>query len=512
MAVHTYAVIDVGSFELELSVYQIKSDKTVSRVDHVRHVIALGRDTYNTGKIGNAYVDEICKVLEDFTAIMTSYKVEGYRACATSALREAANRPMVLDQIKVRTGIDVDVLSNSMQRFLCYEALPAKEPAFQEIISQGTAIVDVSFGSTQISLYDKEKLIVTQNIKLGALRILEKLAVVTMEKNNLHELVAELIDGDIATFGHLYLKEVDVKNIIVIGDGMRLFVNKIMKRPFGRISSVDFLEAYERHYRRNGQHMVEEYGIPAEFANLIIPSAMICQRVVHTSQAENLWISDVTLSDGIVMDYCFKSKLVRAPHDFEEDILSSAHQINKRYLGSKAHAKVLESNVCAVFDRMKKYHGLGKRERLLLRLSAIMHECGKFISMGDPGESSYHIIMASEIIGLSHEERVMVANLARLNATHGANSASVLDHLSMEQWMTVVKLGAILRIGNAMDKSHKQKFKNIKLVVKDRQLLITTNTLEDITLERGLFEQKADFFEEVYGIRPVLRKKTIPNQ
>ena len=70
-----------------------------------------------------------------------------------------------------------------------------------------------------------------------------------------------------------------------------------------------------------------------------------------------------------------------------------------------------------------------------------------------------------------------------------------------------MKLTAILRIGNAMDRSHKQKFKNLKTAFKNQKLIITTETLEDITLERGLFEQKADFFEEVYGIRPVLKQK-----
>ena len=69
-------------------------------------------------------------------------------------------------------------------------------------------------------------------------------------------------------------------------------------------------------------------------------------------------------------------------------------------------------------------------------------------------------------------------------------------------------LVAILRVANAMDRSHKQKFKDSKAVLKDRDtLVITTYAKEDITLERGLFTSKAEFFEEVYGIRPVLRQK-----
>ena len=71
----------------------------------------------------------------------------------------------------------------------------------------------------------------------------------------------------------------------------------------------------------------------------------------------------------------------------------------------------------------------------------------------------------------------------------------------------IAKLTAILRIANAMDRSHKQKFDNIRTTVKNQQLIITTESLEDITLEKALFEKKADFFEEVYGIRPILKQR-----
>ena len=73
--------------------------------------------------------------------------------------------------------------------------------------------------------------------------------------------------------------------------------------------------------------------------------------------------------------------------------------------------------------------------------------------------------------------------------------------------MTVMKLIVILRTPNAMDRSHKQKFKNIKTSVKNQLLTITTESIEDISLERVLFKEKADFFEEVFGIRPVLKQK-----
>ena len=94
-----------------------------------------------------------------------------YRAYATSALREARNNQIILDQIRVRTGLQVRIISNSEQRFISYKAIASKEAEFHKIIQKGTAIVDVGFGSAQLSLFDKETLVTTQNLPLGVLRI-----------------------------------------------------------------------------------------------------------------------------------------------------------------------------------------------------------------------------------------------------------------------------------------------------------------------------------------------------
>lgn len=122
MAAHLFAAIDVGSFELEMGIYETTSRNGLREIDHLRHVISLGRDTYHTGKISYHLVDEMCQVLEEFAQVMKSYQVENYRAYATSAMREAKNSQIILEQIRVRTGIQVQVISNSEQRFLGYKA------------------------------------------------------------------------------------------------------------------------------------------------------------------------------------------------------------------------------------------------------------------------------------------------------------------------------------------------------------------------------------------------------
>ena len=141
--------------------------------------------------------------------------------------------------------------------------------------------------------------------------------------------------------------------------------------------------------------------------------------------------------------------------------------------------------------------------------AGLLHDCGKYISMVNLGECSYQIVMATEIIGLSHREREIVANVVRYNHQpfayyewHDAPTG-----MDSSAYLTIAKLTAILRVANGLDRSHKQKFKDFKTTLKDNQLVITVNTTEDITLEKGLFAAKAAFFEEVFSVRPVIKQK-----
>lgn len=167
-------------------------------------------------------------------------------------------------------------------------------------------------------------------------------------------------------------------------------------------------------------------------------------------------------------------------------------------------------NLCLdIFDSMKKVHGMTARERLLLQIAALLHDCGKYISMGDVAECSYQIIMSTEIIGLSTEEREMIAWTVRFNSV----PLTVYDELKMKagidrtSYMTVAKMAAILRLANAMDRSHYQKIRGIKTVLKDRELQMTVDSNQDISLELGLLKDKVEFFEDVFGIGLKLRCK-----
>ena len=511
MAVDTFAAINVGSFELELGIYEISARSGIRQIDRMRHVISLGSETYKNGKISYGMVEELCQVLGDFSAVMKTYRVKDYRAYATSAMREARNSQIVIDQIRVRTGIEVRIISNSEQRFLSYKAVASRDAEFDKNIRSGTAIVDVSFGSMQISLFDKNLLISTQNLPLGVLRIRGLLSPVrtTLEKNR--ELIAEMVDNELFNYKKMYLKDRQIQHVIGIGE-IILYMFRFENRgaAMERGSREEFDAFYERLSRMSESEIEEHFGVNSEYAALLMPGAIIYKKIMELSGAEMLWIPGIRLCDGIAAEYAMDSKKLRLKHNFDNDIITASRNMAKRYRCQSSHAEAVEKYALEIFDVMKKYHGMGARERLLLQIAVILHACGKFISVKNSNECAYNIIMSTEIIGISHPERVMIADIVRYNI-RDFDYNMVREETGMAEnrdaTILTAKLTAILRLANSMDRGHRQKLKNCRITVKNGKLIVSTEYPGDITLEAMSFEQKAEFFEEIFGIRPVLKQK-----
>lgn len=510
MAVKTFAAIDVGSYELTMKIFEVSPKAGIREIDCIRHRIALGMDSYTIGKITLEKMNELCDVLRGFGTIMKSYKVDAYRAYGTSAIRETENTLILLDQIKNRTGITVEVISNSEQRFLDYKAVATKGKEFARYIEGGTAILDIGGGSVQISLFENDTLVTTQNMRLGVMRLRERLESLSPRSVQYEKLIEEMVNNQFSLFKKLYLKERDIQNLIIIDDYVSpVFQSKEVCREPGSMDDKGFLEWMDVISHKSRDDISRWLEISEEHASLLFHSAVLTGQIMEVLGAKHIWAPGVSLCDGIVYEYAQQNKLIHEEHDFERDIIASTATISRRYMCSRKRNEIVETLALSIFDAMKKLHGLGKREKLLLQIAAQLNDCGKYISQTDVGECTFRIIMATEIIGLSHAEREIVAYVAKYNRDDFEYYEILREKttLSREAYLTIAKLTAILRVANGLDRSHKQKFKEVKILLKENELIISVDTPQDITLETGLLTARAHFFEEVYSVRPVIKQK-----
>lgn len=511
MAIKTFAAIYIGSYEVSLKIFEMSQRKQLKKIDHIRSRVELGRDAYTKGTIGYELVEELCQVLKEFHQIMDGYRVDDYQAYASSVLRDVSNELFILDQIRLRTGLQVQILSNSEHRFISYKSL-AFHPSFEKMIREGAAVVDVGGGSMQITLFWKGKVVTTQQIVLGIMRIREKLSYIESLVSNYESQIQEMVDKELEIFKNLYLQGKKINYVIMVGD----YIVDIMKDVERRkeddaVETERFLKVLKKLQKKNVSEIAQEMNLSDEQDPLLLPSVVLYKRLAEEINADYVWVPGVNISDGIAYDYAQKNRILKPEHDFEDDVLSAARALAARYQGYTKHTEALTEATMVIFDAMKHVHGLGKRERLLLQTAAILHDCGRYISLVNQADCSYQIIMASELIGMTHLEREIVASVVKYNSNPLVPYEELMDKMDQESYMVVAKLAAILKIANAMDRSHKQKFKNVKAVLKEKRLIITIETKENIVLEKGLFEMYADAFERIFSVKPLIKEKRVFN-
>ncbi|MGN0415130.1 MAG: Ppx/GppA phosphatase family protein [Agathobacter sp.] len=508
MAVHTFAAIYIGTYDVSLKIFEFTSRKKLHEVDHIRSRQDLGRDAFGTGCIGYEQVEELCETLAQFKQIMLGYKVDDYEVYAAAALRDADNELFVLDQIHLRTGFRVKVVSNSEHRFISYKSVVGQE-TFEEMIKTSAAVIDVGGASVQITVFRDGSLETTQHIEAGIMRIRNLLADRGQSLKMYETQIEEYMNKKLEGFRAMYMAD-PVDYVILISDYATELIRRMDEKEAGcQVKSEKFIKFINKLQKKTLEEITRELNLSDDREPLIIPALCIFKTLVLNVSPKEVWVPGANILNGIACDYAQRKKLLTISHDFDADVLSAARYLSRHYNSFTPHIEALSKLSIKIFDAMKKVHGLGKRQRLLLETATILHDCGKFVSLSESPENAYHIIMSSEIIGLTHQEREIVALVVLYNTLPLDDYEELSDRLDHEDYLCVAKLSAILRVANALDQSHRQKFKNIRIAVRNRQLVFTVEVFEDISLEQALFEAKTAYFENVYSMKPVLREKRI---
>lgn len=503
----TYAAIVIGSKNLLMKVYTITASE-IKTIDSISHEYELGKEAYYTRQITFSQIEEICGVLSDFKLRMKEYDVKEYRCYATSAVRNARNQLAVVNHIKIRTGMDVQMLSNSELRFLMYKGIQLLDLDFDAIIQKNTAILDIGSGSVQISLFDKKALYMTQNLAIGTSKIREILESVENNTLNYISVMEEYIEYEIDSFKNGFLKEKDIKNVIAIGDEIKNLKRIVPElNPDQTLSYEQICYIYRKIRKASYKDLAQQYGLSIEEARMMLPSVIIYKLFLEESKADTVYICATNLCDGSVVDYAQESKRIKLKHDFYQDIVASARYIGKRYRYNKVHAQFVTEMALEIFDRTARFHGLTERDRLILEIASILHDIGKYVNINEPGRNGYQLIMSTEIMGLSHTEREEVANVILYNTTDIPDTEDLNSAFWREEYLRIAKLSAILRLANALDRGHKQKYRNITIARKGKELIITVESDQDIVLEISLFDKKAEYFSEIMGVMPRLKQK-----
>ncbi|KPU42364.1 exopolyphosphatase [Oxobacter pfennigii] len=506
------ASIDVGSNYLRMAIGEISADGNYFILEDIVKSTNIGRDTFSTGRISIQTIHETCADLKKFVKLIKDYRVKNYKAVSTSGIREAENREYIMEQVRLKTGIEIEIINNAQERFFLYKAL--RKQLSHSILSDALPllIINIASGGVEISIYESENLLLTEYIKLGSLRLHETLSGLESKSLNFPGVMEEFIESKIYLI-ESSIKNMNIQNFIGLGGELntivKLFGNNIDKNDgILFIHKKDMVSLYEKMTTMGSDRIINEYKITKKECEILLPSVILFHCFLKLTKAKGILAPMVSLRHGIL--YNIADKLFDTPGNINSisDIISSAWYIAEKYNVDKNHAKFVEEISLSIFDQSAKYHGLNNDERLYLQVAAILHDTGNYVNLSEHHIHSYSIIRVRKITGFSNREILLIAGIAKYHAYDiPVYSDENYRILTDREKIVVSKLSAILKLAESLDVSHRQKIKKLQIEPSGDALLFHIYSNTDTLLEEWDFIHNTPFFEEVMGIIPLIKHK-----
>ena len=284
-----YGAIDIGSNAIRLLISNViiseDQEPKFKKSSLVRVPIRLGQDTFVNGKISENNIKRIVDAMNAFKLLMEVHGVERYKACATSAMRNASNSKKVIEKIESDTGVIIDVIDGKKEaEIIAFTDL-------SEIIDDNNnyLYVDVGGGSTEFTLFSKGEIKTSKSFKMGTVRLLNN-------KKSVNKEIFMEVENWIKT------NTKNIKKIVLIGSGGN--INKLFKlsgRTEGNPISYIYLNAqYQFLKKLTYEQRITELGMNPDRADVITPATKIFLSAMKWSNAKRIYVPKIGLSDGIV--------------------------------------------------------------------------------------------------------------------------------------------------------------------------------------------------------------------
>ena len=285
--IEKYAAVDIGSNAIRLLIATVIEKEgfptQFKKTSLVRLPIRLGADVFLKGNISSGNYKRLLDAMQAYSLIIKTHKVVAFRACATSAMREAKNGKEIVSKLKAATGIDIQIIDGND------EAAIIASTDLKQLISDNKVFlyVDVGGGSTEFTVFANGKNIASHSFKLGTVRIING-----MVEDTMWEQAQQWVTQHTKAYS----------KINVIGSGGNInsiyrFSEKKVGQPLSYLFMSNF---YEKVKQYDYNQRVFELKMNPDRADVIIPATRIYLSAMKWAKAKNMYVPKIGLADGIV--------------------------------------------------------------------------------------------------------------------------------------------------------------------------------------------------------------------
>lgn len=517
------AAIDVGTNSIHMVVVKIQPQiPAFTIVTKEKSTVRLGDRDPLTGLLTLEAMARAIAALKRCQEIAVQMNAEAVVAVATSAVREAPNGRTFLAQIETELGLTISLISGQEEARRIYLGVLSG----MELQNQAHVMIDIGGGSTELILGDGQEPRSLSSTKVGAVRLSAELVktdpisnsefaylqsyVKSMMGRAIEEIRENLRPGEkprmIGTSG-------TIETLAVIHAREKL---GIVPAPLNgyQFSLKDLREIVNRLRKLNYAERSAVPGMSERRSEIIVAGAVILQETMTLLGIENITICERSLREGVVVDWMLTHGLIEDRLRFQSSIRQrSVLKIAQKYGVNLEHSERVAAFAVDLFDQTKGiFHEWGMEVRELLWASAILHNCGHFISHSAHHKHSYYLIRNSDLLGYTEAEVETIANLARYHRKSDPKKKhDTYRCISSKLYRRMVdQLYPLLRLAVAMDRRQRGAIAKVHVDFQPalQQVhfhLKPTDLKDDCTTELWSLNYQKGSFERAFGVKLMMK-------
>jgi len=495
--------VHIGAGSVSMMVAERTAGGTLIPIDFLEQPAPVARDIFRQGTVTLSTTERVVSIIRGYQKSLAELGLDPHgitRAAATNILIEARNHEAFMNRIRIACGLRVGTIDDGEMTRLIYLKTRRRLQHLPAMQKDTTLVVHVGPGNTRALLFQNGRITRYTSYRMGTHRTREAVEGSHAEGTALLRVIREHAFGNLAQIRFDY-SDTTIDGLVIIGYEVQSVAESLTKSgcacPLKRLRQFN-AETAEMRDVELGKRFQLDY----QTAEALLPALEINLAVAETLKLDEVHIPASEYEQGLLHDLLVSRDLTGA---FAEEVLRSARILAERYQSDPGHGEHV-GNLCArFFDELADLHQLTPHDALLLQVAAILHEVGTYVSPRAHHKHSEYLILNSEVFGLDRLDVTIVALVARYHR----HSGPVLDHpsyaaLSTDDRIRVSKLAALLRVADALERTHAQRVSQLEIRRESGKLRLRLPGLADAAVERLAMASKADLFEQVFGLSVII--------
>ena len=474
--------------------------------DFLEQTVPIARDIFQRGSIRRSTIERCVQILHGYQEALRELGANDdtkLRAVATNILIESSNYDSFLNRVRIGCGIQIEPLDDGEMTRLIYLKTRRRLRDTPSMKRRTTLVIHAGPGNTRVLLFKNGRISDYTNYRLGVYRTNEAVRNNEGGEHLLNKNIRDHIRSLVSQIHNNYADS-GLEEIVLLGYEIQHF-SHILTPPGKKQSSPEALAKLTKEVSAMSEETrVKKYQLDYNTAQAIIPALEINLAIANALEVDVINLPGSDYERGLLLDLPASFSLTEG---FQSEVIHSAQALAKKFNVHRSHSEQVTKLSQQIFERTTELHQLNDHDALLLTCAAILHECGNFVSVRAHHKHSHYIISHSEIFGLGERDIAIIALIARYHR----RSCPKMSHppyraLQPKDRIRVSKLSAILRVADALDRSHSSRISELTTRMDNQKLIISLTGLSDISVEQRAMRSKSDLFHDIFGLRVTLEK------